>query len=263
MARVVRRSETEQHELRCALIAEYRRWPFYVSHIAQSLQPRWKRLHRRYKWDEHTDFWRVQSLAEDQSFAEEDGEGSRDAELSAYVEGLLKTVARHMGLLVGGDPAPWALSYVHLDATKPFGRDDSLSPALAVFPKWERIGLTFLVREWGARISLTHHDDTTDEMAELNSSGEVFQAWDDLRRLAHVVVDEELTRMQGEFERAYAAKEGPYTRRYQSALYNPEDIALLRELLTATPNRRPKLDRAKRERLRRCAKTIGIDFPRA
>jgi len=242
---------------------EYRKWPNYASRIAQDLQPLWKHLSRRYDWGQTTDFWQVQNLAEDQCFAEEGGEGLRDADLARYVAGLLDTVGRHMGLLEGGTAARWAMPFVQFDATKPFGQAGPLSPPHTFFLRWEQIAVTLKVSDLNARISLTHHDGTTDTVSVLDSPDHTFHDWDDLRRQAHAVIDEELSRMQGEFDRAYAAREGPYVRRYQSALYDPEDIALLRVLLTATPNRRPEMDRARRERLRRFAKKIGIDFPPA
>ncbi len=266
MGTIVHRVDTEQYVLRRALIDEYRAWSFYNQHVAQRLRPVWHRLSERYGWCWTTDFWRVETCSEKQQWAEEDGGAPRDAELAAYIEAVRETVRKHMGLTVDGAAAEWALPYVQADAARVFRHDWAPDPVHAAFWKWEQLGISLRLTEQYAQLSVTRHDGATEELPELTAPvSSVFRDWGNLRRQAHALVDRELDRIQQEFERSYF-EEAQYRRRYQGARDHRDDIALLRVLLTATPNRQIEIDPATRERLRRLCDpkkeyTIGIDFP--
>lgn len=250
------RPERRRFLLQQGLVASYRAWQPYRNTITIDLRPLWQCIASRYSWAPHTSLHVVEALTEDQRFDEEDGLGPHDQDLRAYVERVGATIMNLMGLRVAGAVAPWVREYVHLDAASQQEIGQAPGPAYADFPKWERTRIEFDVSEGGARLVVEAHDGSKRAGPEIDAGVYLsFTKWEELRRAAHEVVEQEIDRLRGTFE-------GTYTSGYASRLMNEQArLPPLREALTATPRNRPTHDEATWKALDRLADVVGIDPP--
>lgn len=257
MRGIALRPERRRYVLQHGLISHYRDWRPYRNRIEVELRPLWRRIKPRYAWASTTSLQVVEALAEDQGWDEEDGLGSHDPDVRAYVDLIDATITDLMGLRADGGPVPWAREYVHIDAAsrRPIGQ--AVGPGYADFAKWERVRLTLDVSENRVRLEVEDHDGSVRAGPEIDAGPYLsFTNWEELRRAAHELVDCEIDGLQARFE-------GTYTSGYVSQLANEQArLPELREALAATPRNRPVHDAATWEALGRLAVEIGLDRPR-
>lgn len=248
-----------RHMLQGALVGVYRSHPKSAdqNRVVQSLRPLWRDLSKSHDdLSPFTGFADLENMAEEQRWEEEDFGSPHDPRLRAYVDGVYATVRDDMGLRSGGEAAPWALAYVHADATLDNTVGWRRDPAFARFLKWERISVGVHVTEEYARVTTTAHSGETTDLPELDAVVRFgFQRWDELKRAACDEIERQIDRIAADFESSYP-------RAYQKKIDTwTKLLPTLRQALIASPRNRPHPDDATRKALSRLAETVGVDYP--
>lgn len=249
-----------RHMLQGALIGVYRSHSKSAdqNRVAQSLRPLWRELRKSYAdLSPFTGFPHLENLVDEQRWEEEDFGSPHDPRLRAYVDGVLATVRDDMGLRCGGEAAPWALAYVHADATLDNTIGWRHDPAFARFPKWERVSVGVHVTEEYAQVTTTSHNGETTNLPGLDADVRFgFQRWDELKRAACDEVERQIERIAADFENSYP-------RAYQKKIDTwGKLLPTLRQALIASPRNRPHPDDVTRKALGRLAEAVGVDYPK-
>lgn len=191
-----------------------------------------------------------------------------------YVETVEKAVAETLRLRQDGRPARWGCIHLHARVEphagggftaegKPAGfvEPDPSEPPPPLQPK-ERPSAGFsaamaelqmVINPAGARVTIVQ---PTGEPEVWVGAGDFmrFEEWEELRQVAHAAVDRQIEWFKRIFEEWYPTKRNPTTRARQKQ----DAEGLARHLVDRTP---PPPHGAERDRLRRFASYIGVDFP--
>lgn len=258
----------EWRHLRRRLLDCYRADPRYRNIIAYDLRPRWQAARAettRLLRQQFPDLTPEQVYFEDlEELLIEDWRGGHRCAtpLVAYFSAVYFRAVATMGLFCAGAPAHWAGPLIHADVTggePPYvDRDiekfvhhsthvtDTIRLRLEVTPRRAKVA-TDWSRYDGCEISFGEESSSLDA-----DPGTAFDHWAALGAQAHRQLDDQLAALRAFYEAWFEQ------RNVASLARRERDLPLLcRHLFHGTP----VPDRADRERLRRLARRIGIDFP--
>lgn len=274
-------AELNRHYLRKRLFALYRHDPRYLNIIAQDLRPAWRAVWQRIQNDQEEAATALSNatgiaLSDERVWVDNNTdlelerlEWRREEwpELDAYLTLAHEQGVAACGLFQKGQPAPWAASYVHADVAGtpnlPIGSE--MNP----LTMHETLGLDLRVRlhplsgSVGASTLGKNPESTFNNQALpvpfdwrfiAADAGRIFDRSEELKAEVLRLVDNWLSQVRAAHEENFPAW------RNEASLQQQEDD--LPRLYRALFHQEPIMDKLDRDRLRKLAQVIGVDFPR-
>ncbi len=280
--------ELNQHYLRERLFALYRHDPRYLNIIAQDLRPAWLPVYRQIQsrqeeaaevlskatgmpleverdWVRRGTNLELEHLDRELEWLEARPEEWQ--ELDAYRTSLYERGVAALGLFHGGRPAGWAASYVHSDVASdlnlpvlsepnPLTMHETfgLNLRMDLHPLSGSVRARTADGEAGTDLADQPLPDIFDRRTIAADAGRVFDRWEELKAEVLKFVDTWLADVRANYEEVFPAWRNEASLRQQD-----DDLPCLYRALF---HRDPIPDKLDRERLRKLAQVIGVDFPR-